>query len=322
MTRPLRLDFEGALWHVTARGNERKEIVRDDADRETFVRVLASVVSRYGWVLHGWVLMPNHYHLVVETPRPTLSDGMRQLGAVYSQAFNRRWERCGHLFQGRFFSLHVQRDSHLRELLRYVALNPVRAGLAKAPEGWPWGSYRATAGLERRPPWLATDWVLQQFRGQGRSEAAWVRFVAAASDYSPHAHVQNQVILGDEALVEELRERAGSAGRMGGVPASQLLLGEKELDQAASRLAAFLKPTGKGPDKRRDRALATVVLRDSCLATYAQIGAATGLAMWGARSLVGRGRQRAKESPAARRRLAELKEMVSGESRKTGKRQP
>lgn len=322
MARPLRLDFEGALWHVTARGNERRDIVRDDADRETFVRTLAAVVTRYGWVLHGWVLMTNHYHLIVETPRPTLSSGMRHLGAVYSQAFNRRWQRCGHLFQGRFFSLHVQRESHLLELLRYTALNPVRAGLVKAPESWAWGSYRATAGLERRPAWLAAEWTLSRFRGRGRAEAAWIRFVAKATDYSPWERVQSQVILGDEELVEELRGLAAEAQSTGGIPSSQLRLGAEDLEHAARRLSEILRPTRSGGATNRDRALAAVVLRDACLATYGQIGVLTGLTMWGARSLVDRGRKVVLESPGDRKRLAELSATRAGSSRDRHKTQP
>jgi putative transposase len=322
MARPLRLDFEGALWHVTARGNERKEIVRDDVDRDAFVRILASVVKRYGWILHGWVLMPNHYHLIVETPRPTLSAGMMQLGAVYTQTFNRRWKRCGHLFQGRFFSLHVQRESHLLELLRYTALNPVRAGLVKIPGAWPWGSYRATAGLEKRPAWLATEWTLSQFRGRGRCETTWARFVADTSDYSPWERVRNQVILGEEDLVEELRGRAAEVRTMGGVPSSQLRLGAESLELAAKRLSRFLRADGVGSATKRNRALAAVRLRDACLATYAQIGELTGLTMWGARSLVDRGRRMVEGTPADRRRVEELGMLSETPARSKHKRQP
>lgn len=322
MARPLRLDFEGALWHVTARGNERKEIVHDDVDREAFVRLLATVVKRYGWILHGWVLMTNHYHLIVETPRPTLSAGMRQLGAVYSQAFNRRWKRCGHLFQGRFFSLHVQRESHLLELLRYTALNPVRAGLVKAPGAWPWGSYRATAGLEKRPSWLATEWTLSKFRGRGRPETTWSRFVADASDYSPWERVRNQVILGGEELVDELRDLVAEVSAIGGIPSSQQRLGAESLEDAAKRLSSFLQPAPIGRAAKRDRALAAVVLRDACLATYGQIGELTGLTMWGARSLVDRGRQMVQETPTDRRRYAQLGRPTAGRERGKHKTQP
>ncbi len=250
---------------------------------KTFVRILGAVVVRYGWTLHGWVLMPNHYHLILETPRPTLSAGMRHLGSVYSQAFNRRWQRCGHLFHGRFFSLHVQRESHLLELLRYTALNPVRAGLVKAPEDWTWGSYRATAGLERRPAWLTTQWTLSRFRGRGRAESMWARFVAEASEYSPWERVRSQVILGEEELVEELRGRVAEVRATGGIPSSQLRLGAESLESAADRLSELLRPTRTGGAATRDRALAAVVLKDVCLATYGQVGLLTGLAQWGAR---------------------------------------
>jgi REP element-mobilizing transposase RayT len=322
MARPLRLDFEGALWHVTARGNERKDIFRDDVDRDAFVRILASVVKRYGWILHGWVLMPNHYHLVVETPQPTLSAGMMQLGAVYTQAFNRRWNRAGHLFQGRFFSLHVQRESHLLELLRYTALNPVRAGLASAPGAWQWGSFRATAGLEKRPAWLETEWVLSQFSGRGRAETSWARFVSDTSDYSPWGLVRNQVILGEDSLMDELRERATETRAMSGVPSVQRHLGAESLDHAAKRLSGLLRPAAMDHDSKRDRALAAVFLRDACLATYAQIGELTGITMWGARSLVDRGRQKMKDSPEDRRRYAELAVPSEKPSKKTHKTQP
>ncbi len=322
MARPLRLDFEGALWHVTARGNERKEIARDDEDRDTFVRILGSAVKRYGWTLHGWVLMPNHYHLVMETPRPTLSAGMMQLGSVYTQAFNRRWKRSGHLFQGRFFSLHVQRESHLLELLRYTALNPVRAGLVKAPGAWRWASYRATAGLEKRPPWLETEWVLSQFRGRERAESAWARFVDDTSDYSPWALVRNQVILGEDGLVDELRERMAEAGTMGGVPSAQRRLGEERLDHAAERLSTALRPAVFDRESKRGRALAALHLRDACLATYAEIGNLTGLTMWGARSLVDRGRERSEDAPDDHRRRSKRGASADKSPGKKHKTQP
>ena len=154
MSRPLRLDHAGALWHVTARGNERREIFVDDEDRREFLRLLGRSVGLFGWKLHAWVLMSNHFHLFVATPEATLSRGMRQLDGDYAQYFNRRHGRGGHVFQGRFKAVLVQREAHLLELARYVVRNPVRAGLTKSPEDWPWSSYRATAGLEPVPEWL------------------------------------------------------------------------------------------------------------------------------------------------------------------------
>jgi putative transposase len=163
MARPLRICFPGAVYHVITRGNAQELIVRDDLDREAFFRTLARVIDRFGWLCHSYCLMDNHYHLVVETPQPNLSNGMRQLNGLHAQFFNARYNRCGHVFQSRFRSLLVEKDSYLLSVSRYVVLNPLRAGICDRPEQWPWSSYRATAGLAAAPPFLTTDWLLAQF---------------------------------------------------------------------------------------------------------------------------------------------------------------
>ena len=146
MARPLRIEFPGAVYHVTSRGNARQKIYRNDEDRETFLATLGWVVERFGWICHSYCLMDNHFHLLIETPLPNLSRGMRQLNGVYTQKFNRRHNRVGHLFQGRFKSIVAERDSYLLELARYIVLNPVRAKMVKAPEHYPWSSYRPILG--------------------------------------------------------------------------------------------------------------------------------------------------------------------------------
>ncbi len=163
MARPLRLEFPGAVYHVTSRGNARQNIVHDDRDRSHFLSLLAHVIDRYGWLCHAFCLMDNHYHLLIETPKPNLSIGMRQLNGLYTQRYNRRYERAGHLFQGRYKAILVEKESHLLELCRYVVLNPVGARLATHPRLWNWSSYRATAGEAPAPEWLTTDWILKQF---------------------------------------------------------------------------------------------------------------------------------------------------------------
>jgi putative transposase len=110
VSRPLRLEYPGAVWHVTSRGNERRDVFRDDEDRGRFLAVLAWTVGLFRWRLHAYVLMGNHYHLLLETPEPTLSRGMRQLNGVYTRAFNRRHRRSGHLFQGRFKAIVVEKS--------------------------------------------------------------------------------------------------------------------------------------------------------------------------------------------------------------------
>jgi putative transposase len=163
MARPLRIEFAGALYHLTSRGDRREAIYEDDEDRQRFLDVLAEVVERYNWICHAYCLMTNHYHLVAETVEGNLSQGMRHFNGVYTQASNRRHSRTGHLFQGRFKGILVDRDVYLLELTRYVVLNPVRAQMVEAPEHWPWSSYRAMIGSAPAPPWLAVDGLLSQF---------------------------------------------------------------------------------------------------------------------------------------------------------------
>src|SRR6267142_1824255 len=180
MARPLRLEFSGAIYHLTGRGKARQKVFFTDADRELFLNTLAGVVTRYHWICHAYCLMENHYHLLVETPKANLAIGMRQLNGIYTQAFNRRHRRVGHLFQGRYKAIVVEKEAYLLELCRYVVLNPVRAKLVTQPRAWKWSSYRATAGMEEAPPWLTVDWVLGQFgQTRGRAHRAYQQFVAA-----------------------------------------------------------------------------------------------------------------------------------------------
>jgi putative transposase len=163
VSRPLRIEFAGALYHVTARGNERKAIVRDDRDREEWVATLAHTCDRFAWRCLAWCLMDNHFHLVLETPKPNLARAMRQLNGRYAQRFNRCHRRVGHLFQGRYKALLVQDDPHLLEACRYTVLNPARTRRPRRYDTWPWSSYRATAGLEPAPPWLDLRRLLGMF---------------------------------------------------------------------------------------------------------------------------------------------------------------
>lgn len=161
MTRPLRLEFPNALYHVTSRGDRREDIFDDDDDRLRFLEILGTVVTNYHWLCHGYCLMNNHYHLVIETLDSNLSKGMRQLNGVYTQASNRRHKRSGHLFQGRYKAILVDKDPYLLELVRYVVLNPVRAkGMVRRLEDWPWSSYWAMVGAAPKPAWLTTDCVI------------------------------------------------------------------------------------------------------------------------------------------------------------------
>jgi len=203
MARPLRLEYPGAVYHVTSRGNARQDIVMDDRDRTLFLEKLAHVIDRFGWHCHAFCLMDNHYHLLIETPQPNLSRGMRQLNGTYTQAVNRRHQRVGHLFQGRFTAILVEKEAHLLELCRYVVLNPVRAKVVSHPRLWAWSSYRDTAGERPAPAWLWTDWILGHFGARQReAQLRYRQFLADGRDGpQPWEQLTGQIYLGSEAFI-------------------------------------------------------------------------------------------------------------------------
>ena len=212
MSRPIRIEFTDALYHVTSRGDRREDIFEDDEDRLMFSSSLEQAIVRFNWICHAWCLMDNHYHLLIQTPDGNLSKGMRQLNGVYTQANNRRHRRVGHLFQGRFKAVLVDGDAYLLELTRYVVLNPVRAGMVKKPADWPWSSYRVSVGLEPAAPWLSVDGLLAQF-SQRRSLAQqrYAQFVAEGLQAaSPWLNLKGQVFLGDEQFVQRMQDHLQS----------------------------------------------------------------------------------------------------------------
>ncbi len=214
MSRPLRIEFPGALYHVTARGNRCEAIYEDDGDRRLFLEVLGEVVKNFNWLCHAYCLMTDHYHLVVETSNGNLAKCMRQLNGVYTQKLNRRQGRCGHVFQGRYAAILVDADAYLFDLARYVVLNSVRAGMVGDPGKWKWSSYRATTGRVRPPPWLAVNALLEHF-APDRTAAVrrYRRFVAQGMDAeSVWSGLNRQVFLGDDAFVARMQSflRGGS----------------------------------------------------------------------------------------------------------------
>jgi len=223
MSRPLRIELAGGLYHVTSRGDRREAIYRDDQDRVEWLAVLGEVCSRFNWRCHAYCEMTNHYHVVVETPDANLSKGMRQLNGVYTQATNRRHGLVGHLFQGRFKAILVEREAYLLELVRYVVLNPVRAGMVPEAGDWPWSSYRAMVAEAPAPAWLETDWVLGQF-GQARSRArvGYAAFVRqGVGRPSVWEDLRHQVFLGSEAFAERHCGSSRPPERLREVPRAQ-----------------------------------------------------------------------------------------------------
>ena len=233
MARPLRIEYPGAIYHVTSRGNARKKIFLEDIDREEFLTTLGWVIERFGWLCHAYCLMDNHFHLLIETPKPNLSLGMRQLNGVYTQRFNRRHKRVGHLFQGRFKAILVERDSYLLELARYIVLNPVRAKIVSTVKGYPWSSYSATVGLTPAPAWLTLDGILKPFAStRSIARKRYATFVAQGiAQASPWSALTGQTLLGGEAFIKKMAPRLQERASVREITKQQRLLHRPSLKQ-------------------------------------------------------------------------------------------
>lgn len=218
MSRPLRLQIPGGIYHVTARGNDRRPIFEEGDDCASFLIVLAAAVARYRVLCHAYCLMGNHYHLLLQTLEANLSIVMRHLNGVYTQRFNRRHDRCGHVLQGRFAAQLVDGDGYLREVCRYIVLNPVRAGLVPHPGDWTWSSFRATAGQMTVPGFLSVDWArsLSGARTQAEAVRRFVSFVEAGigAAESPVGPLRSQPVASEglsERVAEERRRAVACA---------------------------------------------------------------------------------------------------------------
>lgn len=218
MARPLRIEFPGAIYHVTSRGDRREPIFEDDEDRQNFLMVVDQAMARFDACALAYCLMDNHYHIVVHTRRANLSRLMQQLNGVYTQAYNRRHKKVGHLFQGRFKGILVDQDAYLLEVCRYVDLNPLRARRVRDPGNWPWSSYNAHCGRRPAPAWLDTKAVHGYLLGRDadsaadrrKSEQRYVALVAAGKGVKLWDEaLAQQIFLGGPAFVERMQALAG-----------------------------------------------------------------------------------------------------------------
>lgn len=236
MARPLRLELAGGLYHVTSRGDRREDIFLDDADRMAWLKIFSQTCKRFNWVCHAWCLMDNHYHIVVETIEGNLAQGMRQLNGVYTQTFNRTHKRVGHVFQGRYKAIIVEKDGYLLELARYVVLNPLRAGMVKDIADWQWSSYAAMLGTQPAPEWLQTDWILGQFSPQHRRAInLYIDFVRAGVGLpSVWKQLSGQVFLGTDRFLKRMQAMSDKTA-IGEIPRVQRRPVAKPLDYYQSK---------------------------------------------------------------------------------------
>ena len=212
MSRQLRIEYPGAVYHGTARGNGKAIIFIDDDDRYKFLDTLESCTKAFNFICHGYCIMGNHYHLLIETPDANLSAGIHRLNSIYAQYFNKQYDHVGHVFQGRFKAIIVQRDNYLLELCRYIVLNPVRAGIVNHPSEYKWSSYCHTIGTaEKISPFLTTDWILAQFDSDfSLARRSYINFVMDGINAdSPMKDIRTGLILGNKSFMEVLTNRIG-----------------------------------------------------------------------------------------------------------------
>ena len=211
MARALRIQFPGAFYHVTSRGNERQPVFKSSRDRKKFLSYLESATERYGAVVHVYCLLDNHYHLFLETPLGNLSKIMQHINGAYTTYFNIKRKRSGHLFQGRYKAILVEADAYAKELSRYIHLNPVRASMVKTPEEYKWSSCRYYTVERKAPAWLQRGFILSYFHTKPVAAMKMYRnFVQRLLDrqyQSPMAELSHSVILGSTEFVDEIRDR-------------------------------------------------------------------------------------------------------------------
>ncbi len=284
MARPLRIEYPGAYYHVTSRGNERKAIFRDDQDREKFLDLLKRTVEEFQLRLHCYVLMVNHYHLLVETPEGGLNRALRYLNGVYTQSFNRRHHRVGHLFQGRYKAILVEKESYLLELSRYVHLNPWRLKKGQDPFTYGWSSLRAYVGQMTLPKWLTTTEVLSYFGSKGKR--GYEDFVVEGMRNgfkTPWEEVRGQVVIGSENFVEEVAEKHLWGRRESSGEESRLreVVGVRP-DAVLREVESYFGIEGEEIRRREQRYtearyVASCLLRRYCLMSLREIGDKVGL---------------------------------------------
>jgi putative transposase len=283
MARPLRIEYQGAHYHVTSRGNERKAIYRDNTDREKFLELIGRAVEEFGVRVHAYVLMDNHYHLLIETPRGGLNRALRYLNGVYTQAFNRRHRRVGHLFQGRYKAILVEKDAYLLELSRYIHLNPWRVQRRMDPIKYRWSSLGAYLGIRMAPSWLTVRDVMSQFGSKGKREyRGFVLEGIKEGIRTPWADVRGQAVMGSEEFVEAVMQKDdGKKGRKTEVVGRKELVGAKpEAIMAVVGKYYRIRPEeikGRGWRYTEPRYVASYLMRRYGLMGLREIGERVGL---------------------------------------------
>jgi len=248
VARPLRHQYPEAFYHVTSRGNERKAIFKTDRDRGKFLTYLESAHERYGAIIHVFCLMDNHYHLLLETPRGNLSQILHHVNGAYTTYFNVKRQRSGHLFQGRYHAILVEKDAYCQELSRYIHMNPLRAGKAKDLRLYPWSSYPYYIGLKGKPSWLETGSILGYFgRKESWAQTKYREFVEEATRIkikNPLEGVFASTILGSDGFIEKVKQKAKNRknGDARNIPSLRILMERPSLEEIKEKVGEVIGP--------------------------------------------------------------------------------
>ena len=232
MTRSLRIEFPGALYHVFSRGNAKQSIFQSDEDRKRFLAILGAVVDRHNWIIHAYCLMGNHFHLLVETPDPNLSEGMHLLNGVYAQTYNQEHDRVGHLFQGRYGATLIDREEYFLQAACYIVLNPVKACKVEHPSLYRWSSYRGTAGGEKPPTFLTTNSILLCFaQDLPTAQRLYREFVDGGIDDEVSKKIESGRVCGGEEFLARMQELIKGKREIKDIPRLQRYAGRPHIAQ-------------------------------------------------------------------------------------------
>jgi len=236
MVRPLRIEYPGALYHVMSRGNAYQDIFVENKDRSMFLENLKKCVESHNLICHAYCLMNNHYHLLLETLDGNLSQAMRDINGNYTQKFNARHKRIGHVLQGRYKALVVEKEVYLLEVERYIVLNPVRAGIVDNPMEWKWSSYNATVGRVKAPIWLETKWTLRLFSNKIKeAQKQYKQFIQFGIDSdSPLNNIKEGIVIGSPQFIDSIWEEFSDLEELKEVKTSDRMIGRPSLEDVFS----------------------------------------------------------------------------------------
>lgn len=221
MARPLRIEFPGAVYYISTSGNAGRNIFQDAKDGQMWLEVFESVCKRFSWICYSFCLMTDHYHLIIETPEPNLSKGMRQLNGVYTQNFNRRHNSAGHVFQGRFKSILVQKEKYLADLMKYVFFSPVRAGYSKYAHQFKWSNYKWFLKKDECPDWLSSKMLDNSVKDELEQLIEEISENKGIEN-NVLENVRKQIYLGDDEFISEIQKKIDREKKLSEIPKEQI----------------------------------------------------------------------------------------------------